>query len=123
MAARICAYLKRSHGLNDKMDARWIQAGKLFLDAARREVFLVGVPVDLTKVQFNLLWYLAKRSGLVVPRKELYEALFQQKYNGFDRSVDVYISRIRNQLGEDPESPSYLKTVRGVGYLFVGCDV
>ena len=115
MAARICAHLRRSHGLNDKMDARRIRAGKLVLDAARREVFLAGAPVDLTTVQFNLLWYLAKRSGRVVPRQELYEALFQQKYNGFDRSVDVYISRIRNQLGDDPESPSYLKNRSGSG--------
>ena len=102
LAAKISAHLKRS-----RMSYHQAQ---------------VGQPVDLTTVQFDLLWYLVKRSGRVVPRQELYEALFHEKYNGFERSVDVYVSRIRNQLGDDPENPSYLKTVRGVGYLFVGAD-
>jgi DNA-binding response OmpR family regulator len=45
--------------------------------------------------------------------------VYKEKYSGFDRSVDVYVSRIRHQLGDDAENPNYLKTVRGVGYLFV----
>ena len=122
MAAKISAHLRRGHRLPNAASRRQIHVGNLVLDASRREVLLAGELVDLTTVQFNLLWYLAKRSGRVVSRQELYEALFQQKYNGFDRSVDVYISRIRNQLGDDPENPSYVKTVRGVGYLFVGSD-
>jgi DNA-binding response OmpR family regulator len=99
-----------------------VRAGQLMVDASRREVVLAGELVDLTTVQFDLLWYLARHSGRVISREELYEALFHENYNGFDRSVDVYISRIRNQLRDDPENPSYLKTVRGAGYLFVGAD-
>lgn len=120
MAAKISVHLRRSRGPDHRANGRRIRAGKLIVDASRREVSLAGEPVDLTTIQFDLLWYLARRSGRVVSREELYEALFKQKYNGFDRSVDVYISRIRNQLGDDPENPSFLKTVRGVGYLFVG---
>jgi len=117
LAARIGAHLTRG-----RISCHQVQIGDLVVDASRREVFLAGQPVDLTTVQFDLLWYLAKRSGRVVPREELYEALFHEKYNGFERSVDVYVSRIRNQLGDNAENPSFLKTVRGVGYLFVGAD-
>jgi DNA-binding response OmpR family regulator len=58
----------------------------------------------------------------VVSRDELYEALYNEKYNGFDRRVDVYISRIRQQLKDDVDNPSFLKTIRWVEYLFVGHD-
>jgi DNA-binding response OmpR family regulator len=96
--------------------------GQLMVDASLRTVSLAGKPIDLTTMQFELLWHLAKRSGRVVSRDELYDALYNEKYNGFDRSVDVYISRIRQQLMDDVDNPSFLKTIRGVGYLFVGHD-
>ena len=83
---------------------------------------VLGEMVDLTTIQFDLLWYLARRSGRVVSREELNEALFKQESNGFDRSVDVYISRIRYQLGDNPENPGFVKTIRGVGYLFADQD-
>jgi DNA-binding response OmpR family regulator len=58
----------------------------------------------------------------VVSRNELNQVLYRTEYNGIDRSIDVYISRIRHKLGDDPGEPVYLKTVRGVGYLFTGPD-
>ena len=119
LTARIRAHLKRSHGL---ANGRQVRVGDLVVDAALRAVSLGGEPIDLTTMQFELLWYLAKRSGRVVSREELYEALYNEKYNGFDRSVDVYVSRIRHQLHDDADNPFFLKTVRGVGYLFVGHD-
>ena len=123
LVARITAHLKRRHGAAGRADGRRIRAGELVVDAARREVFLSNRPIDLTTIQFELLWYLVKRSGRVVSRDELYEAMYREKYNGFDRSVDVYISRIRQQLGDDADNPTYLKTVRGVGYLFIDKSV
>jgi len=120
LTARICAHLKRGRSRVDNANDRQIRVGDLVVDSTRREVSLSGRPIDLTTMQFELLWYLAKRSGRVVARQELYEALYREKYNGFDRSVDVYISRIRHQLGDNAENPHYVKTVRGVGYLFVG---
>jgi two-component system response regulator RstA len=56
----------------------------------------------------------------VLSRDQIYEALFGLEYNGVDRSVDIYISRLRSKLGEDPSRPQLLKTVRGVGYLLGG---
>ena len=122
LTARISAHLKRSRGLPGNGNSRQIRVGELVVDASLRTVSLNGKSIDLTTMQFELLWYLAKRSGRVVSRDELYEALYNEKYNGFDRSVDVYISRIRQQLKDDVENPSFVKTIRGVGYLFVGHD-
>ncbi len=123
LAARFIAHLKRRHGAAGVTDGRRIRAGELVVDATRREVFLANRPIELTTIQFELLWYLAKRTGRVVSRDELYEAMYREKYNGFDRSVDVYVSRIRQQLGDDADNPTYLKTVRGVGYLFIDNSV
>lgn len=122
VTARIRAHLKRSHGSVGQANGRQLRIGELVVDAAIRAASLAGHPIELTTMQFELLWYLVKRSGRVVPRQELYEALYKEKYNGFDRSVDVYVSRIRHQLGDNAENPSFLKTVRGVGYLFVDHD-
>ena len=122
LTARIIAHLKRSHTSAANGSSRQIRIGDLVVDASLRTVSLGGRSIDLTTMQFELLWYLAKRSGRVVSRDELYEALYNEKYNGFDRSVDVYISRIRQQLSDSVDNPSFVKTIRGVGYLFVGRD-
>ena len=53
-------------------------------------------------------------------RQDLYQQIFHYDYDGIDRSIDVYISRLRQKLGDDPASPHYIKTVRGVGYLLAG---
>lgn len=119
MAARISAHLKRTRNPAGTHNELLVKSGELTIDAARREVSLSGKPVDLTSIQFELLWYLVNRSGRVVSRDELYNALYHEKYNGFDRSVDVYVSRIRQQLNDNADSPRFVKTVRGVGYLFV----
>ncbi len=120
LSARINAHLRREGGMIGDTSALQIRCGELMIDATCREVQLGAKSVELTTLQFELLWYLAKRSGRVVPREELYKSVYQTEYNGFDRSVDIQISRIRRHLGECPDTPTYLKTVRGVGYIFIG---
>ncbi|MBU4316207.1 MAG: response regulator transcription factor [Proteobacteria bacterium] len=120
LVARITVLLNRRYGLQNKADGLKIIAGELVVDASRREVFLGERKIDLTAIQFDILWYLINRAGRVVSREELYEALHKGEYKEYDRSVDVYVSRIRRMLGDDFENPIYLKTVRGSGYLFVG---
>jgi two-component system, OmpR family, response regulator RstA len=123
LTARIRVHLRHhSNTPSARSDNRRIEFGELVVDASRREVLLAGRPINLTTVQFDLLWYLARRSGRVVSREELYETLYKQEYRGFDRALDVYISRIRQQLGDSSENPAFLKTVRGKGYLFIGSN-
>jgi DNA-binding response OmpR family regulator len=99
---------------------RSIAIGRIVVDPSKREVSVNDRPVRLTSIQFDLLWHLANNCGQVVTRDDLNRLLYNKAYDGLDRSIDVYISRIRQKLGDDPAQPVYLKTVRGVGYLFLG---
>jgi two-component system response regulator RstA len=117
LLARINRLLVKAHPQNCP-PKRSITIGGIVIDSGKREVFVKGHPVQLTSIQFDLLWHLADNCGRVVTRDDLNRLLYNKAYNGIDRSIDVYISRIRQKLGDDPAQPVYLKTVRGVGYLF-----
>ena len=121
LLARIRALLRRSRPADpESPKASRVSLGELCVDASRREVTLADRRVELTTVEFDLLWYLIERAGQVVSRQELYQAIYHYDYDGLDRSIDVYISRLRQKLGDDPAAAYYLKTVRGVGYLLAG---
>jgi two-component system, OmpR family, response regulator RstA len=116
LVARIRALLRRTQAPAADSPRR-ASLGELAVDAGRREVHLKGTRVELTTVEFDLLWFLVEHAGRVVSRQDIYQALYNYDYDGLDRGVDVYISRIRQKLGDDPNASHYIKTVRGVGYL------
>jgi DNA-binding response OmpR family regulator len=117
--ARVRALLRRKK-LSDQRTSTAIVQGKLAIDAGRREVKLEGRSVCFTSREFDLLHYLADNAGKIISRDDIHLFLYQSEYNGYDRSIDIYVSRIRQKLGDDPLEPQYLKTVRGAGYLFAG---
>lgn len=117
LAARVKALYRRAYPLKSNTSGM-IKLGNLSISSASREAHLGGRRLELTTVQFDLLWHLAANAGIVISRNEMCLALYDTEYNGIDRSIDVYISRLRQILGDDPHCPTYLKTVRGVGYLF-----
>lgn len=116
LLARIKALLRR--GAPSPTSQRRVVHGAVVIDAARREVLRDEAVVPLTTTEFDLLWLLASRAGEVVDRDEIYRVVYGVAYDGLDRSADVYVSRLRAKLGDDPKRPTMLKTVRGVGYLF-----
>lgn len=120
LIAHIRALLRRVKTEPLKSTQKRVTLGDLVVDASRREVIRHDLAIDFTTVEFDLLWYLVSQSGEVVSRQDIYQALFHYDYDGTDRSVDVYISRIRHKLGDDPAAAYYIKTVRGVGYLMAG---
>jgi len=120
LLARIRALFRRAEQAIKPLIADAVTIGGLTVDPSRREAHLNEAPLKLTTVEFDLLWYLTSKAGSVVSRNDIHMALYQTEYDGFDRSIDVYVSRLRNKLGDDPASPRFLKTVRGVGYLFTG---
>jgi DNA-binding response OmpR family regulator len=99
---------------------RVLQFGDLTVDAQMRDVFLADQQAHLSTIEFEVIWYLARKSGCVVTREEIHQELYNAAYNGYDRNIDLYVSRIRQKIGDDPVVPRYLKTVRGAGYQFVG---
>ena len=91
----------------------------LQLDPAARKVLQNGERLELTDVEFALLETLMRSSGKVVAREELAESALGRKFNPFDRSLDMHVSRLRRKLGGDGVSDERVKTVRGAGYQFV----
>jgi two-component system phosphate regulon response regulator PhoB len=77
-----------------------------------------GALVPTTLTEFRLLEYLMRHSGRVLTREQLLDAVWQETHFVTDRSVDVYVRRLRGKIEQDPEDPRYLRTVRGAGYRF-----
>jgi two-component system response regulator RstA len=118
-AAHIRALLRR---FAPSESPRVMTFGRLTVDAYQRDAYVAGQAANLSSQEFQVIWYLACKPGCVVSRDEIYRDLRNSTYNGYDRSIDVYVSRIRQKIGDLPSASNYLKTVRGVGYQFVGVE-
>ncbi len=92
----------------------WIQ--DIEIDIRNRQVKQRGQRVDLTAFQFDLLTQLARHSGQVLNREQLLELMHTNEETPYDRTVDVHIKNLRRILGDDPATPRYIETVRGIGY-------
>jgi len=88
----------------------------LEIDEGRRLVRVDGSPVELTALEFNLLAALAREPGIVVARQALLDSLWGPEFAGDDHLVDVHVANLRRKLKDDPASPRFVETVRGVGY-------
>ena len=116
LVARVKAVLRRSRPQPGPSDV--IRAADLVIDAGRRKVLQGEREVELTPREFDLLYILALNRGLAMSREKLLERIWGIEYYGDLRTVDVHVRHLREKLGDDPSSPRYLETVRGVGYRF-----
>ena len=117
LVARVKAMLRRPrrpHPADTDMPVR--QFGDLTIDPAAREVSVAGTPVDLTRLEFDLLEVLSARPRVAFSRRQLVEQVWDEAWFGDDHIVDVHIVRLRRKLGDDAAHPRYVLTVRGVGY-------
>jgi two-component system response regulator CpxR len=95
-----------------------VRVGDIELDPATRIVRHAGKPVEFTSVEFNLLEALLRDAGRVVTRERLATLVLSRKFSPFDRSIDMHVSKVRKKLGDTDGGSEYIKTVRGVGYIF-----
>jgi DNA-binding response OmpR family regulator len=116
LEARIRAVLRRS---SPGGDTPAIRVGGLVIDSDAHQATLDEEPLDLTAKEFELLAYLAERSGKVVSKRELLAEVWRQPYGGADKTVDVHLSWLRRKLGETAAEPRYIHTKRGVGVKIV----
>ncbi len=117
LVARIQAVLRRSQKIND---TRPRKLGRLEIDFSRRIVCLDGKQVDLTTNEFTTLALLAGNPGKVFDRDQILQELRGIDSDAFNRTVDITISRLRQKLKDDSQKPSFIKTVWGAGYVFIG---
>jgi two-component system, OmpR family, KDP operon response regulator KdpE len=115
--ARIAAVLRRARPAQGAREV--LDLGGLRIDVTAHEVTLDGHPVELTRLEFELLHHLAQRPGKVVSRRQLMAEVWRQPHGGADKTVDVHLSWLRRKLGETAADPRYLHTVRGVGVKLV----
>jgi DNA-binding response OmpR family regulator len=120
--ARVRAVLRRASKTGDGDGSRTIVIGDLSLDPARHETRLAGEPLELSRKEFELLRVLMDEAGSVITREALLEDVWDMNWFGSTKTLDVHISGLRRKLGDDPKEPSYIHTVRGVGFRFSGTD-
>lgn len=129
LVARIHAMLRRprtsavgenlgnlAHLANMSRESRPRVFGALSVDVAGREVHLDGEVVALTRTEFDVLETLSARPALAFSRRQLIDAVWDQTWVGDEHLVDVHVAHLRRKLGDDPTSPRYVRTVRGIGY-------
>jgi DNA-binding response OmpR family regulator len=127
LLTRIRKHLERQHKISSYADnynaelefTQQLVIGSLHINRQTMVVTLNGAPIQITTNEIELLWILAKQAGQIVSRDELIKELRGFDYDGFNRSVDLKISRLRKKLGDTSNQPTRIKTIWGKGYLFV----
>lgn len=121
LVARVKAILRRRQKEPGQPPERPpLQYGELLIDPERREVVAGENQIELTPREFDLLYVLARQPGRVFTRDELLQKIWGRDFTGIDRVVDVHIGTLRRKLDEGTSHLSYIQTIRGVGYKFVG---
>src|SRR5712691_263911 len=125
LEARIKSVLRRARAAaasSDGHDEAPIVLGNLRIDPLRREVTISNRHVDLTPKEFDLLRLFAANPGRVFPRKYLLEKVWDYSYEGYDRTIDSHINRLRAKIEENPDNPQLVLTVWGIGYKFTDAE-
>jgi DNA-binding response OmpR family regulator len=115
LVARVRAVLRSG---TEPVEREVLRFGKVEIDSSSMIVRISGNPVPTTTREFRLLDYLARHATRVFTRDQLLDAVWTEGSFVTPRSVDVYVRRLREKIEPDPDNPTYLKTVRGIGYRF-----
>ena len=122
LAARVSAILRRSAWETrdgETLRPAVVRLGELELDLAARAVLKGGQPVNLTSAEFTLLQTFFESPGTVLTRDTLAERVLERKFSPFDRSIDLHVSNLRRKLGPQADGMDRIRSVRGIGYLYV----
>jgi two-component system alkaline phosphatase synthesis response regulator PhoP len=117
LLARIEALLRRLRRENLTPVARFV-FGNIQIDFEKGEITKDGAPLNLAGKELQLLRYMVDHRGKVLTREELLERVWEYQPSVTSRTVDVHIAWLRQKLEDNPQSPRYIHTVRGVGYRF-----
>lgn len=121
LMARVKANLRRNISeafASSEDESKIIKMGRLVINSERYEVTKDGNPIDLTRREFELLEYLAKKPEKIFSREALLEQVWGYEYLGDVRTVDVTVRRLREKIEDNSSEPEYVVTKRGLGYYF-----
>ncbi len=119
LVARVKANIRRTAMAASDSESHMSAGGELSINTENYQVYKNGKPIDLTQREYELLTFLASHPDKVYSRVDLMEQVWNYGYIGDDvRTVDVTVRRLREKIENDPASPRYILTRRGVGYYF-----
>ncbi|MBI1349482.1 MAG: response regulator [Actinomycetales bacterium] len=117
LIARVKAMLRRPRVSADVQDdTTAISIGRLVVDPVPRTVAVDGQPIDVTRTEFDLLAAMCAHPRAAFSRRQLIDAVWGPGWYGDEHVVDVHIAHLRGKLGDDASEPTFVRTVRGVGY-------
>ncbi|WP_226531758.1 response regulator transcription factor [Microbacterium paraoxydans] len=117
LLARIEAVTRRSRPIRPESDARvLLHGGELQIDLVARQLSVDGVPIELTRKEFDIIAVLARYPGVAVPKERLIREVWNTDWRGFGHSLEVHVGAIRKKSG----ARGLIETVRGVGYRLAG---
>ena len=119
--ARAKAVLRRTTG-EEVSSVKNLKVGDVEIDLAAHEAFARGVKLDLTSTEFELLTFFVKNVGRTFSRDQLLTSVWGYTSSAYEHTVNTHINRLRAKLEPDPSEPTYIHTVWGVGYKFVGTN-
>jgi two-component system, OmpR family, KDP operon response regulator KdpE len=119
LLARIKAVLRRLDMPAPKSRAPSFQSGDMEMDFNAQEVRVKGERVDLTPTEYKLLYHLVRNAGHTLTHGTLLAKVWGREYRDEVDYLRVYVRRLRDKLGDDPEKPRYIRTERGLGYRFL----
>lgn len=117
LLARVEAILRRRRAVHEETPR--VVFGSVAVDRILRRVVVDGVEVEMSAKEFDLLWLLAEVPGRPRTREEILDRVWGWDFEGTPRTVDNFIVSLRHKIEPDPNRPSHIITVRGVGYKLV----
>ena len=115
LVARIQALIKRYSRI-----AASAESPSFAVDRVKMQIFHQGEPLDLTQAEYEIFALLLEKKGEVVSREYIANSTDSLRWDSSDRSIDVIVGRIRHKISDDSRHPRYIKSVRGVGYKYIG---
>jgi two-component system, OmpR family, response regulator RegX3 len=122
LVARVRAVLRRAAEAGERRVEGATEIGDVRIDPGRRTASVGGEELELSRKEFNLLRLLIENAGSVVTRERLIDEVWDTNWFGSTKTLDVHVSGLRKKLDDDPGSPRYIHTVRGVGFRFSTAD-
>ena len=116
LVARIQALIKRYQRLATGPDTK----SPFQVDRLKMQIIHEGTVLDLTPAEYEIFALLIDKRGQVVSRDFIANSVESLRWESSERSIDVIVSRIRHKIGDDPRHPRFIKSVRGVGYRYIG---
>ena len=118
LVARVKTQLRRytKYNVGHAQEKAELDFSGLWISADSRKCQLFGEELNLTPIEFDILWYLCCRRGKVVSSEELFEAVWKERYLDSNNTVMAHIARLREKMHEPHRRPKFIKTVWGVGY-------